>query len=157
MNTLLKAAFCFVFLGAVAAAQRDTMPGSMARRIWSQEEAYWKYVESHDLQHYLSLWSEDFVGWPMVNDQPIHKSQIASQFQTGRLSRVTRYELHRESVDMHGPIGVTFYRVKMHIRGADGKDTTTAARITHTWMNDGYGWHIVSGMSAADSTASPPK
>jgi ketosteroid isomerase-like protein len=138
-----------VLLGAVGFAQEPT--ATAVEQVWSGEEAYWQYVKSHDSQNYMALWSDDFVGWPTVTDHPIHKSQIAVQFQSGRLSRVIGYELHRESVEMHGPIGVTFYRVKMHLRGADGSESTTISRITHTWMNDGREWHIVSGMSADDS------
>lgn len=128
-----------------------------AEQVWSGEEAYWHYVESRDLEHYLALWSDDFVGWPIVTDHPIHKAEIASHFQSGWVSRVIAYELHRESVDMHGPIGVTFYRVRLRLRGADHSESIAISRITHTWMNNGREWQIVSGMSAADSDSPSPK
>lgn len=140
---------CLVLLHAGGAAQQST--GSAVEQVWSGEEAYWRYVQSHDLQHYMTLWSDGFVGWPLVTDHPIHKKDIESQFQSGRLSLVIGYELHRESVETHGPVVITFYRVTTRLRQADHSESTATSRITHTWMKEGDTWHIVGGMSANDS------
>lgn len=150
---LVTAIVCVALLSAVGLAQQQ----AVTEQVWSGEEAYWRYVQSHDLKHYLSLWSDDFVGWPILTDHPIHKTDIASQFQSGRLSQVITYELHRESVEMHGPIGVAFYRVEMRLRKPDQSEFTTTSRLTHTWMKKGDVWQIVAGMSADDSRPTAAK
>jgi len=138
-----------LLLGALGVAQQPA--ASAIDQVWSGEEAYWRYVQSHNLQSYLALWSDDFVGWPRTTDHPVHKTDIGLLFQSGTLSRVMAYELNRESVEMHGPVGIAFYRVKMRLNNANHSQSTITARITHTWMKKGDVWQIVSGMSADDS------
>jgi ketosteroid isomerase-like protein len=121
-----------------------------SEQVWSAEEAYWRYVQSQDWQHYLALWSDDFAGWPLINDHPIAKTDISLQIQSGWLSRVIGYDLQRESVQVYGPIGIAFYRVKICLRNPDHSESTTTARIMHTWMKKGDVWQIVGGMSADD-------
>jgi hypothetical protein len=41
-------------------------------KAWSGEEAYWHYVQSRDLEHYLALWSDDFD----VTRLPIEKVNL---------------------------------------------------------------------------------
>ena len=120
-------------------------------QVWAAEEEYWRYVQSHDWQHYMALWSDDFVGWPTINDHPILKTDISLQIQSGWLSRVIGYELQRESVEAHEQVVIAFYRVKIRLRSAHDADSTTTSRIMHTWMKLGDVWQIVGGMSADDS------
>jgi len=112
--------------------------------IWSGEEAYWKYLQAGDIEHFRTLWAEDFVGWPIAEGHPIHKADI----RFGSPSNLVSYELHRESVDMHGAVGITFYRATVRRRNADGVESTRTSRLTHTWMKRGDRWLIVGGMSA---------
>jgi hypothetical protein len=41
--------------------------------IWGLERAYWRYVENNDLTAYSDLWHKDFLGWPGVSSEPVHK------------------------------------------------------------------------------------
>lgn len=125
-----------------------------ANAVWSREEAYWTFVKAADNDSYRSLWSDDFVGWPILREHPIHKSDIS----TRGLSNPTRgivvgYQLQRESVEMHGPIGVTFYRAVVVRRAADGTQGETTERLSHTWMKLGDKWLIIAGMSAHEPAA----
>jgi ketosteroid isomerase-like protein len=144
-----------ILLGAIAVAQQQ--PANATEQVWSGEEAYWRYVQSHDLRNYMALWSNDFVGWPIVTNHPIHKTDVAAQFQSGRLSQVIAYDLQRESVEIHGPIVTTFYRVKLRLRNADHSEFTATSRLTHTWMKESDVWRIVAGMSADDSAPAATK
>jgi len=47
-NSLLGLAASSVF------AQRD--------EVWAMEEKYWQYVQDGDVEKYVSLWHDDFVG-----------------------------------------------------------------------------------------------
>jgi ketosteroid isomerase-like protein len=134
----------------VGTAQQDAAGAN--EQVWSAEEAYWRYVQSRDWQRYMDLWSDDFVGWPIINDHPIHKTDISLQIQSGWLSRVIGYELQRESVATYGPTVIAFYRVKIRLHNADHSESTSTSRIMHTWMKKDDVWQIVGGMSADDST-----
>lgn len=140
-------------------AQQRTRAGSATEQVWAGEQAYWRYVKSRDVTRYLALWSDDFAGWPIVNEHPEHKADVAAFVRAnGSLSHVVGYELHRESVEMHGDAVITFYRATVSRRNADGSVSTTTYRMTHTWMKNNDEWQIVGGMSAVDpSTARPPQ
>jgi ketosteroid isomerase-like protein len=142
----------FLLLCCAGISLRGADAASDTAEVWSGEEAYWHYLQSHDAEHFVDLWSDDFVGWPMREDHPIHKADIASGFQSANsFGHVISYELHRESVEMHGPVGITFYRATVRRRIADGSEPTTNSRLTHTWMKHDGKWQIVGGMSAADA------
>src|SRR5207245_1955864 len=125
---LLLIVFCS---GAVV--RRAVAAADDANAVWAGEEAYWRYVQAHDNEGYRTLWAEDFVGWPISMDHPAHKADI----NLASRANVVSYELHRESVDMHGPVGITFYRATVHRRNADGSESASVSRLTHTWMKQG--------------------
>lgn len=143
----------FLLLGARGFAQQKSQTSSETEQVWAQEEAYWRYVQTNDAQHWAALWSDDFVGWPASKEHPMHRAEGIAEFRAGSssLSHVTAYQLHRESVEMHSPVVITFYRVTFRIHHADGSESTHSARMTHTWMKRGSTWQIVGGMSAADA------
>lgn len=138
--------FCF----AIAALHVDAM-SSDADEVWAGEEAYWKYVKAHDNEGFRSLWAEDFVGWPIVQEHPIHKSDIT--LTSGALGETVDYRLQRENVDMHGSTGITFYRAVVRRKRPDGSEVTVTSRFTHTWMRQNGKWMIVGGMSTREPQA----
>ena len=40
------------------------------------EEIYWHDVQAGDVEHYLTLWHDAFVGWPCFASEPSDKSNI---------------------------------------------------------------------------------
>lgn len=148
----VRVAVLLLLASSIGKAQQGARSVSDADQVWSAEEAYWRCMQAHDVEHFVALWSDDFVGWPLRKKHPIHKAEIVSDFKSGTspLARAIAYELHRESVEMHGSIGITFYRVEIHQRNADGSVLTNTRRLSHTWMKNGQVWQIVAGMSAPD-------
>lgn len=144
------AALVSVFVVCVSAFAQQAA-SSAKEEVWAGEEAYWQYVKAHDVKDYMALWARDFAGWPISDEHPIQWSDIAS-FVTkkGSLTQVVSYELHRENVELHGPVAITYYRATVRRHSADGSESTKTYRITHTWMNHGGKWQIISGMSAMD-------
>ena len=140
LSVLLLVVIAAVWQGVAHGASNDV------KEAWAGEEAYWQYVQARDEEHFRALWADDFVGWPIVREYPSHKADI--RLSAGPRSNVTSYELHRESVDNHGLVVITFYRANVRRRDADGHETTTTSRLTHTWMKRGGVWQIVGGMSA---------
>ncbi|MGB6482658.1 MAG: nuclear transport factor 2 family protein [Candidatus Acidiferrales bacterium] len=150
-TVLAGATLIALLLGASGFAQQTSRTGNEREQVWAGEEAYWQYVKAHDAKNYMALWAKDFTGWPISDERPIHWSDIAS-FVTkkGSLTQVVSYELQRESVEMHGPAVITYYRAIVRRHDANGSESTKAYRMTHTWMKRGGRWQIVSGMSAMD-------
>lgn len=49
-------------------AQQKSRAANPTEQVWAGEQAYWRYVKAHDVTRYLALWSDDFAGWPIVNE-----------------------------------------------------------------------------------------
>ncbi len=62
-------------------------------KVWSLEAACWQYVQNGDVDRYLTLWHENFVGWPCALGQahPARKSTIGDWV---RRIRVENYRWH---------------------------------------------------------------
>lgn len=154
MKIFRTVAFLLLLSASATLAVHGHSASNDAESVWAGEEAYWKYVKTGDDQAYRALWSEDFVGWPILRAHPIHKSDIStSGLSNSNRGAVTKYELQRENVEMHGAIGVTFYRAIVLRRKADGSEGTTTERLSHTWMQQSGKWVIVAGMSAHEPEA----
>ena len=41
------------------------------KAVWSLEEAYWQYVKSNDVKDYVTLWDDNFIGWPGFSQEPV--------------------------------------------------------------------------------------
>lgn len=152
-RTLFAAATlaAFAVMCVSASAQQEPSSTRATEQVWAGEESYWQYVKAHDVKNYMALWAKDFAGWPISDQHPIHWADIAS-FVTkkGSLTQVASYNLHRESVEMHGPAVMTYYRATVRRHNADGSESTKIYRMTHTWMKRDGKWQIVGGMSAMD-------
>ena len=120
--------------------------------VWEQEEAYWQFVKTDNRQKYLDLWDDRFVGWPRLENNPIHKDNI-TRFMLER--KVLDYRLEPLSVrEFGGNVVITLYRATVHSRESTGaNESTHASRLTHTWMKTENGWRIIGGMSALDQTS----
>lgn len=159
MKTVFFAGAVFVSLlmaTVVTGFAQQSATNSDTEKVWADEESYWRDVKTHNVTDYMVLWADDFNGWPISDEHPIHRGDIAPFVtKNGSLSEVASYELHRESVEVHGPVIITYYRVTVRRRNADGSVTPTAYRMTHTWMKRSGRWQIVGSMSAMDPTPRP--
>ena len=122
-----------------------------ADKVWSQEQAYWKFVQANDLDGYRSLWHADFVGWPFSSPEPLRKEHITDWI-TAHTSKGEIYKLdnmERLLVEVNGNYATTTYRVRGAWVDKSGKGNASTVRIIHTWLRNSDGkWHIISGMSA---------
>ena len=82
--------------------------------VWALEEAYWVYVTNNDIDGYLTLWDEDFVGWPSFSKTPSGKETIASWIPPlhDNPSEIYDYEFVREAVRAFGDVVVVHYLVR---------------------------------------------
>jgi ketosteroid isomerase-like protein len=151
--------FAFFALSLFAAS---ISPGSIAldlsaeeQEVWRAEEDYWKYVKARDLESYLSLWHEDFVGWPSDALAPVRKDRIGDWIQAPD-NTLTSYELRVAAVQLFGNIAVTHYSVSSNWSHESREPDSSVIKITHTWMKDGERWLIIGGMVAPLGSVSTP-
>lgn len=142
----------FLFFSSLSPAQ-ELSPRQ--KEVWQMEELYWKDVQDANATHYMTLWHEDFLGWPSFSPHPIGKDGIADST-AGWFAGFVSYEFVEKSVRVTGDIGITQYAVRITRSASDGKLATNITRITHTWLKTKNTWQIIGGMSAVVSSSAPP-
>lgn len=117
--------------------------------VWDLEDAYWRYVKEGDVESYVTLWHDDFIGWPCGQAHPKRKDGIGDWVRIVRDNRINvEYELTREGAQRFGDIVVVHYSFSRVDTYPDGRVEGRGKRskITHTWMKSGDTWLIVGGM-----------
>jgi ketosteroid isomerase-like protein len=118
------------------------------------EETYWKNGKAADEAHYMSLWHENFRGWPRDQASPVGMQGLGEAVQ-GKFARkgTLDYEILSQAVPVTGSIGITQYAVRSRCTKTDGRKDTFDSRITHTWLKTETGWKIIGGLSAPVESA----
>ena len=124
------------------AAQRFS---SQQEKVWKEEQNYFRYLQAKDLQGFMSLWDENFLGWPDYSEVPLQKKDIesgaAAEFQNVQQSARLLPAPKPEAIGVFGDVAVT------HYFWPEADDTSSGKyRITHTWRKGPDGWRIISGM-----------
>jgi hypothetical protein len=119
--------------------------------VWSQEVAYVEYLMTADLDSYLSLLHEDFMGWPNNLPAPLNKHN-SHQFLTESLSAIqldsATFEVKPTSVRVFDKVGVVLGEVHTCGITKAGVEIVSYEKFTHTWLLTEDGWKIIGGMSA---------
>lgn len=134
---------------------------SQQEEVWKGEQNYFRYLQAKDLQGFMSLWDDNFVGWPDYSEAPLRKkdieSGVAAEFQDVQAARPLPAP-QPEVIGVFGDVAVT------HYFWPEADDTSAAEyRITHTWRKGPDGWRIIGGMgcavprSAGQSAESQPR
>jgi ketosteroid isomerase-like protein len=144
-----------VFIAVALALCAGSLYAQMSadeQEVWKQEHAYWKYVQSADLENYRSLWNAKFVGWPMSSAKPARKNQITDWITayTAKGRHLQSFELKQADSQTHGNIVLTYYWITTNWADKNGKQERQTDRITHTWMRVRDQWQIIGGMSCLD-------
>ena len=125
------------------AAQRLS---SQQEEVWKGEQNYFRYLQAKDLQGFMSLWDENFLGWPDYSEAPLRKREIesgvAAEFKNVQQSARPLPVPKPEAIGVFGDVAVT------HYFWPEADDTSALKyRITHTWRKGPTGWRIIGGMS----------
>lgn len=150
-----------VLLSSTAAKGRASRRAPGARtatdaieEVWAREAAYWRFVAAGDVEQYLTLWNDDFRGWPCATEHPATKATIGDWVREIRDRKIRfSYDLKREGAAMVGGVVVVYYRTPMIYRYADGRveGKGKTRKFTHTWLNLNGTWQIIGGMCGADA------
>ncbi len=105
--------------------------------VWAREDDYWRFVKAGDVDSYLTLWHERFIGWPCDRDHPMRKSSIGDWVREIRDKKIkVTSVLTREGAEDFGAIVVVHYRFTRVDTYPDGRveGRGRESKITHTWM-----------------------
>lgn len=130
--------------GNVSAPAQQWSPSQ--KEVWAAEESMHRYEQERDLKRFLSLWDNNFVGWPDYEPRPVRKPEIVrgtvEEFQTPQTPGPALPAPKPEAIGIFGDVAVTHY----FWPEAD-QTSPTVYRTTHTWQKGPEGWHIIGGMA----------
>lgn len=118
--------------------------------VWQMEKNYWKYVKEKDVNAYLTLWDENFIGYPGNNiiSNKAHITDWLTELYKDKTG-VYQYELTRKVENVFDDIVIALYDVTQTWTNEKGEVAKrTNSKITHTWKKTGKGWLIIGGMGA---------
>lgn len=117
--------------------------------VWEREETYWDLVEAGNLERYLELWDDDFVGWPFDTETPITRSSLRT-YERDWFEKLNagefRYTLTPQAIAVAGDVAIAYYRAHLNYID-DHEEETMNVRVTHTWLHDDEEWKILGGMN----------
>jgi ketosteroid isomerase-like protein len=118
------------------------------RAVWEREETYWELVRAADVEGFLDLLDERFVGWPGGAEHPVAFADFRP-YVTDWFEAVSEaeygYALTPWAIVVAGDIAVSHYHAHSSY-GDDDEKETRKSRITHTWQRADGEWRIISGM-----------
>lgn len=120
------------------------------REIWEREETYWELVQATDVEGFLDLLDERFVGWPGGAETPVafadFRPYVDAWFESVNEADFS-YSLTPRAIVVAGDVGVSHYHAHSSYKDEDGSVTRTS-RLTHTWRSEDGEWRIISGMGS---------
>lgn len=135
---------------AVPASAQDPPTDSVAEEeIWALEDAYWRYAGAGDVENYLTLWHDNFVGWFCEASGPSRKATIANWVIAIRdQGQELVYDLDNKTSQNFDNLVVVYYTTPIEIIFKDGSHLWEGEifKVTHTWMKVGGQWKIIGGM-----------
>jgi len=131
------------------------------KAVWKLEEVYWRFVSAGDVDAYVSLWHDDFVGWPCFEWNPARKGDIGKWVRdirdnhwnlTYQLKPLEIQEFRDDTVIVH-------YAAEYVYDYGDGTRSGAGLwrKFTHTWMKTDGRWQIIGGMCAAQEPVKAPR
>lgn len=127
----------------------NTSAQQIKNEIWQLEENYWKYVKEKDYQSYITLWDDNFLGYPSNNtigDKAHITDWMKEMYQQ---PGIFNYTLTRKVENLFGDIAIVFYDVSHNFTNDKNEVLKSGSfKIIHTWKKTEKGWLIIGGMGA---------
>jgi hypothetical protein len=116
-------------------------------KIWQLEEQYWEYWVKGDIDGYLALLHEDFLGWPSSLISPAGK-RTAREFVENYLAQTKPIAFGIKSGAMSVISNTAIVHYTVFWKDEKGHQIGDAYRITHTWIEQDGTWKVMGGMSS---------
>lgn len=135
-------------VGTVAGTPREEWAATQGE-VWAGEEAYWEYVADADVEGFMTIVDDRFVGWPTHEETPTDAAELRGNVEEwfGEVQGYDEYQYRLEPFAnvTAGDIGITYYR--SHKEYQDGAESGSwASEITHTWRRTDGEWKLRGGM-----------
>lgn len=157
----MRTSLCMLMLSlAMASSATAGEPADAEKAVWRLEEDYWRYVQEGNVDAYVELWHEDFVGWPCHSKAPSDKSGIGNWVREIRDNRwKLDYTLRPLEARTFGDVVVVHYAAEYVYDYGDGTRSGAGLwrKFTHTWKKSGDRWQIITGMCAAQEPVVAPR
>ena len=117
--------------------------------VWQRELQYWNYVKNNNVPGYLTLWHNNFIGYP--GSDTLTRKNIGNWITESHNKKDQRYEfkITKKAVNVFGDLAVVFYDDEDTWKNSKGEVVLKELyKITHTWKKFGSIWLIIGGMSA---------
>ena len=157
----MRHAICALLIGiglSGAASAVDFTAEEQA--VWQMEEIYWRDVQAGDVEHYLTLWHDAFVGWPCFASEPSDKRNIGGWVKDIRDQHLKfTYRLQPKAVRVFGDVAIVQYAAEYVTEYGDGTRSGAGIwrKFTHTWKKTDGRWQIITGMCAAQEPLQTPR
>jgi hypothetical protein len=122
-------------------------PLDLENQIWQLEESYWGLWIKGDIESYLSLLHEDFIGWPSSNEKPSDKN-ASREFVLNYLyqTKPFGFEIKPAAIKIINSVAIVHYILIW--KDKEGNQIGDSYRITHTWLEQEGNWKVIGGMSS---------
>ena len=125
---------------------------SEQQEVWAGEEAYWTYVANHDVDGFMTLWDERFIGWacdaPEVENYAELRSIVPEWF-ADVAADGNETTIKPEAVIVDEQFAITFVAATTSSLNEADETDVESMKIVHTWRRTDDGWKIIGGMCGA--------
>jgi ketosteroid isomerase-like protein len=119
--------------------------------IWELEERYWDCWIKEDMEGYMSLLHEDFMGWASSLETPGDK-KAAREFVQNFWSQIKLFAFEMKPCTIRIIDDVALVHYFLLWKDENGNQIGNSYRITHTWLKQAGIWQILGGMSSEIKT-----
>jgi len=137
-----------IFISIFALADEIQMSPEQLE-VWSGEEAYWQFVNSGDGESYLTLWHEDFVGWPCDSETTKDYDDLKKSVENWPENvddQVQTTTITPEGVVVDNGFAITYVAANTIWSDEAGEEKSQMIKLVHTWKRTDAGWKIIGGM-----------
>jgi len=143
-----------ILLAATASAAQESGVGGIQtpqqpeETIWALEELYSAYHRDANHDGVLSIWHDQFLGWPDPEPQPANKEQGARYLRREFPTPASlTFHIQREGIRILGDVVINYYTLHTLSKDEDGREQRRSVRVTHTWIKEEGQWRLLGGMS----------
>jgi ketosteroid isomerase-like protein len=141
---ILMSSFLFLF----PVNEKGEKNQEIEKEIWALEEAYVSYYFAANHRAILSMFHDQFLGWPEGVRQPVDKKAISKYLEVRYPKpRQMTYKMDRQGITFLNNIALNYYLLYITLKDERGNELKVVTRMTHTWIKTGKQWKILGGMS----------
>ena len=124
----------------VSCADKSQAVENQEDLLWKKEEAYIKAHVEADHSKILSMWDENFLGWPSRLESSAIKnsgSEYLKKYFSKPMPAGTEFRIEKQGIKIENNVALLHYRLFLF---------KSSTRLTHTWIKRADKWYILGGM-----------